>query len=225
VGGFFVPGRRPEPVAGHSVRDVRDQENIVVTRPKKTNTTPPGFAALLAGAKLPERTVPICMRGDLQAEHERLNDELELLEKKAVDSLAGNGGAELAARIDELEGEMRKATHQFRLRALPGREFRAFKAKYPPRTNDDGEIADRHDQLVEFDADAGAEPLIRASIIDPELTGETWSVLLDVLTDRQFDDLFTAAWLLNRGEINIPFSRAASRLNRTIGADSKPPTG
>jgi hypothetical protein len=197
----------------------------VVARPKKAAAAAkPDFADLLAGAKLPERTVPICMRGDLKAEHEQLNDELELLEAKAVDSLAGNGGAELAARIEALEVEMRGATHQFRLRALPRRDYRAFKAKYPPRTNDDGEIADKRDRLVEFDADAGAETLIRASVIDPELTDETWSALLDVLTDRQFDDLFTVAWLLNRDAVDVPFSRAASRLTRITADASKPPT-
>jgi hypothetical protein len=199
----------------------------VVTRPKKAAEAvkTPDFAALLAGAKLPERTVPICMRGDLKAEHEQLNDELERLEEKAVDSLAGNGGADLAARIDALEAEMRENTYPFRLRALPGREYRAFKARHPARTNEDGEVTDKRDDLVDFDADAGAEPLIRASIVDPQLDDERWNALLDTLTDRQLDDLFTASWLLNRGEINVPFSRAASRLTRITADDSKPPTG
>jgi len=197
------------------------------TRPKKAAAAviKPDFAALLAGAKLPERTVPICLRGDLVAEHEQLNEHLELLEQKAVDSLAGNGGAELAERIEALEAEMRASTYPFRLRALPRREYRAFKAKFPPRTNEAGDVVEKRDQIVDFDADAGAPTLIRSSIVDPELDDAAWATLEESLTDRQYDDLFTAAWLLNRGDVDVPFSRAASRLNRLTGADSKPPTG
>jgi hypothetical protein len=186
-------------------------------------TARPDFATLLAGAKLPERTVPTCMRGDLNAEHEQLNDALELLEEKAVDSLAGNGGAELAKRIEALEQEMRENTYPFRLRALTGREFRTFKAKFPPRL-DGGEI-DKRDRMFEFNRDDAIEPLVRASVIDPDIDDARWSALLQTLTDRQLDDLFIAAWLLNRGEIDVPLSRAASRLTRLTVDGSKPPTG
>jgi hypothetical protein len=34
------------------------------------NATLNNFKTMLGTAKLPERTVPICLRGDLQAEHE-----------------------------------------------------------------------------------------------------------------------------------------------------------
>lgn len=195
------------------------------TTTAKTAVTKPDFAALLSQARLPERTVPICLRGDLKAEHEQLNDQLELLEEKAVDSLAGNGGAELAERIEALEEQMRANSYPFRLRALPRQDYRAFRAKFPPRTNDDGEITEKRDEFFGFDVDAGAELLLRASIVDPELDDAIWSTLADSLTDRQYDDLFMAAYLLNRGDIDVPFSRAASRLNRLTGADSKPPTG
>jgi hypothetical protein len=44
VGGFFVPGRRPEPVAGHSVRDVREQEKTMSFE-QSNNPNSPGFDA------------------------------------------------------------------------------------------------------------------------------------------------------------------------------------
>lgn len=199
----------------------------MVTRPKnaaRSAAAKPDFAALLAGAKLPERTVPICMRGDLAAEHEQLNDELELLEKKAVDSLAGNGGAELAARIEALEVEMRDSTYVFRLRGMPGPQFRAFEAKHPIRVDDDGKPKDMRDVRFGFNVDTGADPLVRASIIDPEIDEDQWAQLTEMLTNSQFESLFLAAWLLNKGDIDVPFSRAASRLNRLTGDDSKQPT-
>jgi hypothetical protein len=209
-------------VAGHSI-GISGLENIVVARPKKANASKPDFAALLAGAKLPERTVPICLRGDLAAEHEQLNDELELLERTSVDSLAGNGGAELAERIEALEAEMRANTYPFLLRGLRGPDYRAFKVKHPPRLTDDGEV-DKQDAMFGFNAEAGFEPLIRVSVVDPELDDVKWAQLMQTLTDRQFDNLGTAAWLLNRGDIDVPFSRAASRLNRLTADGSKPPT-
>jgi hypothetical protein len=193
----------------------------VVARPK-TATKTLDFDALLGSAALPERTVPICMRGDLAAEHEQLNDELELLEKKAVDSLAGNGGAELAERIEALEVEMREATYQFRLRALPRPKFRAFKAGHPVRIEDDK--PNDLDQTWGFNVESGAEPLVRMSLVDPEPTDARWAKLMDGLTDRQFDNLLAVAILLNRGDIDVPFSRAASRLTRLSADASKPPT-
>jgi hypothetical protein len=48
---------------------------------------------------------------------------------------------------------------------------------------------------------------------------------MESLTARQFDNLGSAAWLLNSGDIDIPFSRAASRLNRLSDEESKPPIG
>jgi len=198
----------------------------VVTRPKKAAPAvmKPDFAALLAGAKLPERTVPVCLRGDLKAEHERLNDELELLEKQAVDSLAGNGGAELAERIEALEAEMRANTYPFVLRGLPGPQFRAFKAKHPERVDANG-AAVKPDDYYGFDITTGFEPLIRTSIVDPQPDELQWSTLMETLTERQFDDLAMAAFLLNRGDVDVPFSRAASRLTRLSAAELKPPTG
>jgi len=44
---------------------------------------------------------------------------------------------------------------------------------------------------------------------------EDWAALDQSLTSRQFDDLSDAAWSLNRREVDVPFSRAASRILRS----------
>jgi hypothetical protein len=180
--------------------------------------TKKNFAAMLAEAKLPERTVQVCLRGDLVAEHEKLNAELELIEKKAVDTLAGNGGAELAERIAALESEMRDNAYPFVVRAMPTARYRAFKADFPVRVGEGGEV-DKRDEVFDFNADTGFEPLLRLSLVDPDLDDGQWAQLMGTLTERQFEDLAGAAWMLNRGEIDVPFSRAASRLNRLIAAE------
>jgi hypothetical protein len=182
------------------------------------------FKAMLAEAKLPETTVPTCLRGDLTAQHEQLNEELELLEKKAVDSLAGNGGAELAERITELEDEMRDSTYPIKLRALPRPDFRAFLADFPPRADAEGKVTDDLDRAYGFDTEAGFVELVRRSIVDPELDADDFGDLMGKLTDNQFDSLAVAAWRINKGDIDVPFSRAASRLTRLSADASKPPT-
>ena len=169
------------------------------------------FRALLKAAKLPERTVPVCLRADLVAEHERLDRELVALRRNPPDSLGGDGRGELADRIRELEAEMAAAVYDFRLRALPSAGFRALLAAHPPRKDDV--------DVVVSDADLGFNPdtffpaIARACIVDPELDDDTWAELDEKLTHRQFDDLAQAAWRLNCGDVDVPFSRAASTLS------------
>ncbi len=176
------------------------------------------FKAMLATARLPERTVPICMRGDLMADHEAAERELELAQKDPVDSLAGNGGTALVERIESLQAQMRDFTAQMRMRALPKPQFRALIAAHPPRKGDDGTVVDA-DKFVGINADTFFDALIIASLVDPKLSEAEFAELAAVLTDRQYDQLSNTAWELNRAEVDVPFSLAASRAKRTIDAE------
>jgi hypothetical protein len=170
------------------------------------------FKAMLAEAKLPERTVQVCLRGDLVADHEAAERELEAAQRAASNSLAGNNAAAIAERIEALEAEMREHTYEFRLRALPRHEFRALMSAHPPR---DGE---RLDTAYVVNADTFFPALIRASVVDPELNDVEWvDLLANRLTDFQFNDIFLTAWQLNAREVDIPFSLAASRMRRATG--------
>lgn len=168
------------------------------------------FKTMLAGAKLPERTVEICLRGDLVAEHQQAERELERAEKAAGNSLAGNGVAELVERIQALEAEMQESVYTFRLRGLPAPEFRAFKNAHPIRI-EDGE-PNKQDTVFGFNTETGFDPLTRMCIVDPELDDETWNHLLESLTENQLEELSAAAWFLNRGDVDVPKSSVASRL-------------
>lgn len=174
----------------------------------------PSFTDLLKGAKLPEDSHPVCMRADLVAEFETAERALEAERKKPkADSLAAGGeAARLVGRIAELQQEMTEATYTFRLRALPKSKWRALVAEYPPRRDDRGEPVAEDAQLG-IEREAFLDALLRVSVVDPELTEEQWAELTEVLTDRQYSDLCDAAWFLNRGEVSVPFSRAASLLN------------
>lgn len=171
------------------------------------------FKALMSEAKLPARTVLICLRGDLVAEHEQAERDLEQAQRTVGDSLAGGTAvAEIVEQIEALEEQMRESQYPFRLRALPRPQWRDLVAAHPPRRGEDGAIVDTDRPGV--NADTFFEAMIRACLIDPELTDEEWKQLDETLTDRQFDDLSDAAWAVNRREVDIPFSRAASRMRR-----------
>jgi len=181
--------------------------------------TVPTFTELLKGARLPEASHEVCLRADLVAEFERLERELERARKvpTASDSLNAAGDARrLAAQIEAVQEEMTAGTATFRMRALPKSKWRALVAAYPPREGmpDDAQIGVNRDDFL--------PALIRVSTIEPELAEEQWEALLGedgVLTDRQFSDLADEAWFLNRGEVNVPFSRAVSQMRRDTGSE------
>jgi hypothetical protein len=174
------------------------------------------FKKLLADARLPERSVPVCMRGDLVADHEALERQLQAAQDRPVDSLEGNGVGQLVDRIEALQDEMRDHSYQFRLRALPRQEFRALVAAHPPRRDDGTGDPVQDDAVLGVNRDTFFTALIRACVQDPQLDDAEWVELLDEkLTDRQFMDLADAAWFVNRGEVDVPFSHAASRAKRS----------
>lgn len=177
------------------------------------------FKAMLQGARLPERLVSVCMRGDLVADHEAAERELKQAQRAAGNSMEGAGVAEHIERIEALESEMAEYTYQFRIRALPKPKFRAMVAAHPPRRDDDGDPV-REDAAMGFDREAFFPALIRACTVDPVLDEAEWAELFNErLTDRQFGDLEDAAWFLNRGEVDVPFSLAASRAKRATASE------
>lgn len=179
------------------------------------------FKALLAAARLPERTVPICLRGDLTAEFEELERQLEDAQRNphaSLEDVAGTAG--IAERMEELREDMIAHTYQFRLRAMTRPRWRTFIAEHPPRKDEESGEVDERDRYVGVNTDTFYPALVRASVVDPQLDDAEWSLLLDqALTDRQFDTLSSAAWGLNRRDVDVPFSLAASRMTRSSGTE------
>ena len=166
---------------------------------------------ILRSAKLPETTVPVCVRGDLAAEVETLDKRLTALNGQS-DRLVGNPEArEFAEQIEDLRQEMTDSTVVLRLRALPHRDYAKLEAAHKPRDGEDG------DKRTGFNLETFPAALIRASIIDPDLDEDTFEGLAAVLTFQQWDNLFTEAYMLNRREVAIPFSASASRILQPSG--------
>lgn len=178
----------------------------------------------LAEAKPAERTVQLCLRGDLVAEFEELERRLEAARKSAAadDSLASGGEVvAISQQIEQLRERMQAATKTFRLRALPRKKYRGMVAAHPPRRDEDGKLHEL-DAMVAVNLETFLDPLVRACLVEPKLTEQQMDRLLDeVLSDRQFDELANAAWALNRHDVAVPTSRAASRILETYAEEQR----
>lgn len=173
-------------------------------------------ADLIRNARLPQRSVPICLAGDMVAQHEELSRQLAVAEaeRAAAGSLAGNGNHELAKQIAELEEAMREHTVDFRLQALPRGAWAKLVADHPPRRDDQNKLIDE----AGFNADTFVAALLRKCLVEPRLDDDLFELLVNErLTDGQYEQLTTALWQLNRGTVSVPFSRAASRIRQGSG--------
>jgi hypothetical protein len=159
----------------------------------------------LANAKLPERTVPLCLRGDLQAEYEDLERQLALEQAKPEhDSLAGNPRAvEIEEQLEALREQMQEATVTLRVRALSNRAWYALAEQHPPREGND------IDALYGCNFETLAPELVRRCLV-PKLDNDQWELLYAVLSNGQFETLFVAAHGATRGRVNVPKSLSVS---------------
>lgn len=164
------------------------------------------IADIIGSIRRPEKTVPICTAGDLQAEFEDLERDLAIAKEKPLEEGTLAGGANpmataVAQQIQELRGRMREHTVVFRFQGLSSKAYSDLVAKHPPK--DDSKRTD-------VDADGFSADLVATCAIEPKMTFAEAVQLSEVLTQAQWDALFTAAYEVNKTDIDVPFSYAAS---------------
>lgn len=165
--------------------------------------SPADVLALITGAQLPRRTVPLCLRGDLVSEVDELEEQLS--REKPADRLTGNAeGRRIATRIEELRAEMQSSTVNFRLQALPRRGFQKFAAEHAPREGN------AEDKALGINTETYFVDLVRACLVEPELDDEQFETFIDRLAIASWRKLTEAATDLNLEAPTIPFSQAAS---------------
>lgn len=169
--------------------------------------------AIIDAAQRPRRSIALCLRGDLVAEYEDLDRQREEAEKTDTgDSLAsGSGTAVIAARMDAVREEMKASTILVAMEAMTRRDFLKLCSLHPVRRDEDG-TPNREDIGLGVNVETIWGPLIRACWVDPVVDKARLTKLLDdKLSDSQYNGLANLAWLVNRGDVDIPFSYAASR--------------
>lgn len=164
---------------------------------------------VFADAKLPTRSVPLCLRGDLVSEWQDLERRFKSANQAAdEDTLASKNSAEaieLARQMEALEEQMRASTRTFRLQGLPGSKWRDLLRAHPPREGDEG------DAQVEFNRDTFGVAALAACCAMPKMTPGQAAKLVDkTLTDGQWGTLFAHIWQMHTSAVDVPFSLAAS---------------
>jgi hypothetical protein len=163
----------------------------------------PSIEDVLGKIKVPVRAVQICLRGDLQAEHDELTARLEVLRRESRTSL-GDGAEQrdLAQRIHDLEDEMRAAEVTFKFRGLGKNTIKRLQERFP---------AAEGSNMV-WDVEGGAHALLAASAVEPTMTEDQATELLEQVSQGHADRMVGAAWLASTGSTQIPFSARASEL-------------
>lgn len=174
---------------------------------------------VFAESKLPRRSVPICLRGDLVAEWQDLERRFKAANTAPEeDSLASTKSAdavELAKQMADLQEQMRASTRNFRLQGLPGSQWRELLKAHPPREGDEGDAG------AEFNRDTFGIAALAACCVMPKMTVAQAEKLIDEkLADGQWSTLFAHIYQMNSSEVNVPFSFAASAI--LVGSAPKP---
>lgn len=178
--------------------------------------------ALIASARLPERSVEICLHPDLMAELQDLERQLEEADARhrSSGSLAGGDRVEIAQKMEAVRERMKAHTVKFRLRAVPRRRWTALVAEHPPRPGVE------RDTVMGLNEETFFEAMVRECTVEPDLDDKDWATLLDeALSDAQWGVLTNAAWAVNARDVDVPFSRAASRILQTSAPESSAPNG
>lgn len=164
---------------------------------------------IMAAARPREASVSICLSGDLAADAERIQGQIEALGSRTMASLSlgeVDPRAALESELAEIHELMRMNTETFRFRSIGSKPYSDLLAAHPGRTSDEA-----------WNPETFTPALISASAIDPEMTPEELDGLLEVLNDEQGAQLWRAAFRANRTDVSVPFSPADSRSPSSSG--------
>lgn len=168
---------------------------------------------VLTSARRHEKVARICIKADLQAEHDELVEELasmvnaqgELIvdpESAIGEQSAAERAQELADRLAALRREMRGSMWSVRFRAMPSDEWQVFFKKEMP--------AEKNADMTPFNI-----KMIAACAVDPPMTEAEVTKLRSVLGLAQWVELANKAWAANTaGGVDVPKS-PVSLLNHT----------
>ena len=170
----------------------------------------PSIEEVLAKAKVPVRAVQICLDADLQAEHDELNERLDVARRKTTATMGQSSEAkEIADRITEIEEAMRASEVTLKFRGLTKAGLQKVYDRFPPPEG----------KNLAWDVETGAYALLAASAVEPTMTEDQAKALLDSVSQGHADRMVGAAWLASTGSTHIPFSARASELTAGTGSN------
>lgn len=164
---------------------------------------------ILAQATPRERTVSVCIRGDLAGKADQLAAELAKVneEWEPADLTDVHPGRKVAAELKAVREQIKAAEVEFVLRYIGDKAYSDLLAAHP--SDNDNEL---------FNADF-VKALIAASCVDPVMTEQQVAELFEKLNQGEIKRLFDAAWDVHNSSEIVPFSLAASALLAALGGE------
>ena len=167
--------------------------------------------------KRARKTVPLVVDLSLAAEHERAANQLQQAQRAAKKEDRENSPAvkDAAARVVDLEEQMRAETIYVELEAMPRKAWAEFEEANPARPDD------KTDEAFGLDLSA-MDDAISSMIVaafdhedaPADFTGATWADVTEEISQAQWEPFALAVLSLNRKSADAPFSLAASNVTR-----------
>lgn len=152
----------------------------------------------------PVKTVEVCYRGDLLAEFEEKQRELDVLMENRQTMADGGHRQRVATEIEALREQMRDETETWRLQGRTHTEYQAIVLSHPPRAGN------KIDETLGYNDSTFHDELIRACLIEPKIPDEELTELLAEMSSGQFEIVAVTAINVSRRKVDVPFSYAAS---------------
>lgn len=160
-----------------------------------------------------------------------IEQELAKLNAELAEALAGDRSAAgkraaskpkaipLAEKIDELteDAKTRPGTRRLLVQQVPNVVLRRLVDAHPPRKGNEG------DKSYGFDESKFFPALLRASLVEPEVTDEQFAEFVDQVPTKPWNRICAAAYELALGEVELPKSSAVSAVRRVLALGSERP--
>lgn len=121
----------------------------------------------------------------------------------------------LAAERDAYIAEQRDSAVKVVLEAIPHRALQALYDEHPPRKGN------KADESVGYNHETFQAALVRASVVEPQVTDEQWAEFLESVPAGRLTRLYVVADELTGTDVNLPKSSAATTLTRLRGLERK----
>ncbi|MCD2461978.1 hypothetical protein MBT42_00195 [Streptomyces sp. MBT42] len=172
---------------------------------------PGSIEDILKRATPRERTVKVCIRGDLAGRVQSLTEELAKVSKEwePSDITEVHPARQIAADLKAARDEAQAAEVPFTVRYIGDRAYSDLLAAHP--SDDENEL---------FKLETFTPALIAASCADPVMTLAQTKELFEVINEGEIKKLFDAAWDVHHSSDVVPFSLAASAFLAVLGGES-----
>ncbi len=179
---------------------------------------PDDLDAWIEDGELATTTLPVCIRGDLQAERGRIAEEVvaaagrlmaakQAAGRKLADPAVKAAEAEiegLKVRLADVDERMRASTRPFVLRAITRDEADDLMVDNPPRKDNE------RDSKLGYNVKAVRDATVQLCTVSPVLTAAQWVKLLPKLNAGQLDTIHAACDTLTYELVRAPFSPGVS---------------